>query len=310
MAILAIGVLTAILTTKDANWWTLHFSQLGTIGDFSARTFNTTVIVSGSLLAVYGIVIGMTLPATTGRHTRRGLRASLITAGLAMTVVGLIPIPVSVVMHDLAASTLGLSFLSLVAWSLGLPGLPRAFRRVTLGFVIVLATGIIVLTAGFITLALFEFTAFSVVGCWLISLPQALRRHAEVTASIGTESGAEVGTAVEVEVDPVVEAAATHVVPPRRHRRPTLRPARRVAPATTIASHLRPATRRTSTAPGVSTGTTRLAPRAGMTPTCRVSTAHTTHARPVIHRTGSPGRGARPAPHRTRRRMRSAAAPA
>ena len=165
MAVLAIGVVTAILTTKETTWWTLHFSQLGTVGDFSARTFNTTVIVSGSLLAVYGVVIGMTLPATTGRHTRRGLRGSLITAGLAMTVVGLIPIPVSVVMHDLAASTLGLSFLSLVAWSIGLPGLPRVFRRFTLVFVIVLATGIVVLTAGFITLALFEFTAFSVVGC-------------------------------------------------------------------------------------------------------------------------------------------------
>ena len=48
---------------------------------------------------------------------------------------------------------LGLSFLSLVAWSLGLPGLPRVFRRFTLVFVIVLATGIVVLTAGFITLA-------------------------------------------------------------------------------------------------------------------------------------------------------------
>ena len=187
MAVLAVGVVTAILTTKDTTWWTLHFSQLGTVGDFSARTFNTTVIVSGSLLAVYGVVIGMTLPATTGRHTRRGLRGSLVTAGLAMTVVGLIPIPVSVVMHDLAASTLGLSFLSLVAWSLGLPGLPRVFRRFTLVFVIVLATGIVVLTAGFITLALFEFTAFSVVGCWLVSLPRVLRTQAELSDAVATE---------------------------------------------------------------------------------------------------------------------------
>ena len=216
MAVLAVGVVTAILTTKDTTWWTLHFSQLGTVGDFSARTFNTTVIVSGSLLAVYGVVIGMTLPATTGRHTRRGLRGSLVTAGLAMTVVGLIPIPVSVVMHDLAASTLGLSFLSLVAWSLGLPGLPRVFRRFTLVFVIVLATGIVVLTAGFITLALFEFTAFSVVGCWLVSLPRVLRTQAELSDAVATEH-------VDVEAKPetaaVSEMPATRVVQPhRRHR--------------------------------------------------------------------------------------------
>mgnify|MGYP001188168809 FL=1 len=226
MAVLAVGVVTAILTTKDTTWWTLHFSQLGTVGDFSARTFNTTVIVSGSLLAVYGVVIGMTLPATTGRHTRRGLRGSLVTAGLAMTVVGLIPIPVSVVMHDLAASTLGLSFLSLVAWSLGLPGLPRVFRRFTLVFVIVLATGIVVLTAGFITLALFEFTAFSVVGCWLVSLPRVLRTQAELSDAVATEH-------VDVEAKPetaaVSEMPATRVVQPhRRHRLArAVRPARR-----------------------------------------------------------------------------------
>ncbi|MDZ8276471.1 DUF998 domain-containing protein [Microbacterium aquimaris] len=230
MAVLAIGVLTAILTTKDASWWTLHFSQLGTIGDFSARTFNTTVIVSGSILAAYGVVIGMTLPATTGRHTRRGLRGSLITAGLAMTVVGLIPIPVSVVMHDLAASTLGLSFLSLVAWSLGLPGLPRRFRHATLLFVIVLATGIVVLTAGLITLALFEFTAFSVVGYWLISLPRALRRQAERSAS---ESHPSVEPTEAPQVATVSEPRGTRAVQPRRRHRMVraVRPARRIETA-------------------------------------------------------------------------------
>ena len=143
-----------------------------------------------------------------------------------MTVVGLIPIPVSVVMHDLAASTLGLSFLSLVAWSLGLPGLPRVFRRFTLVFVIVLATGIVVLTAGFITLALFEFTAFSVVGCWLVSLPRVLRTQAELSDAVATEH-------VDVEAKPetaaVSEMPATRVVQPhRRHRLArAVRPARR-----------------------------------------------------------------------------------
>ena len=246
MAVLAIGVVTAILTTKDTTWWTLHFSQLGTVGDFSARTFNTTVIVSGSLLAVYGVVIGMTLPATTGRHTRRGLRGSLVTAGLAMTVVGLIPIPVSVVMHDLAASTLGLSFLSLVAWSLGLPGLPRVFRRFTLVFVIVLATGIVVLTAGFITLALFEFTAFSVVGCWLVSLPRVLRTQAELSDAVATEH-----VEAKPETATVSEMPATRVVQPRRRHR--------------LARAVRPARRGTITTPTAESERSRLADPVGVT---------------------------------------------
>ena len=122
-------MLTAILTTKDAGWWTLHFSQLGTIGDFSARTFNTTVIVSGSILAAYGVVIGMTLPATTGRHTRRGLRGSLITAGLAMTVVGLIPIPVSVPDEMLVHSTFNCQLVSGVRHLLRHGSLDLTFSR-------------------------------------------------------------------------------------------------------------------------------------------------------------------------------------
>ena len=274
MAVLAIGVVTAILTTKETTWWTLHFSQLGTVGDFSARTFNTTVIVSGSLLAVYGVVIGMTLPATTGRHTRRGLRGSLITAGLAMTVVGLIPIPVSVVMHDLAASTLGLSFLSLVAWSLGLPGLPRVFRRFTLVFVIVLATGIVVLTAGFITLALFEFTAFSVVGCWLVSLPRVLRTQAELTDAVATEH-----VEAEPETAAVSEVPATRVVQPRRRHRlaRAVRPARRspITARTTESERSRLADPVGVTRPAVR------APRAGRIAQRIPTTGPTAHRRPT-----------------------------
>ena len=274
MAVLAIGVVTAILTTKETTWWTLHFSQLGTVGDFSARTFNTTVIVSGSLLAVYGVVIGMTLPATTGRHTRRGLRGSLITAGLAMTVVGLIPIPVSVVMHDLAASTLGLSFLSLVAWSLGLPGLPRVFRRFTLVFVIVLATGIVVLTAGFITLALFEFTAFSVVGCWLVSLPRVLRTQAELTDAVATEH-----VEAEPETAAVSEVPATRVVQPRRRHRlaRAVRPARRspITARTTESERSQLADPVGVTRPAVR------APRAGRIAQRIPTTGPTAHRRPT-----------------------------
>ena len=274
MAVLAIGVVTAILTTKETTWWTLHFSQLGTVGDFSARTFNTTVIVSGSLLAVYGVVIGMTLPATTGRHTRRGLRGSLITAGLAMTVVGLIPIPVSVVMHDLAASTLGLSFLSLVAWSLGLPGLPRVFRRFTLVFVIVLATGIVVLTAGFITLALFEFTAFSVVGCWLVSLPRVLRTQAELSDAVATEH-----VEAEPETAAVSEVPATRVVQPRRRHRlaRAVRPARRspITARTTESERSQLADPVGVTRPAVR------APRAGRIAQRIPTTGPTAHRRPT-----------------------------
>ena len=171
---LAVGVAVAILTTHDATWWQHHFSQLGTHTDFSGRTFNTIAIFSGFFLAAYGVFFAIALPAEIGRRASRGFRGSVISAGLHLTGVGMVPIPVSAVMHDLIATGLGLSFLATVATGLAIPGRSRRFRRATMFCVALLATGMVVLTAGFITLALFEFVAFVTMGIWLLSLPRVL----------------------------------------------------------------------------------------------------------------------------------------
>lgn len=171
---LPIGVLLAILTTSDPDWWHLHFSQLGTFGNLSSKLFNSTVLVSGFFLAAYGVLVSVALPSHTGRRTSRFFRGSIVSAGLHLTIIGMIPIPVSPVLHDIAASGLGLSFLAVVASSLGIRGRGRGFRRYTIFCVTTLAAGMVVLTAGFITLALFELVAFSLMLVWLGVLPRAL----------------------------------------------------------------------------------------------------------------------------------------
>ncbi|TQK17874.1 putative membrane protein [Microbacterium sp. SLBN-154] len=179
---LPVGVLLAILTTTDPDWWHLHFSQLGTFSTMSSKLFNSTVLFSGFFLAAYGVLLAVALPQGVGRRTRRIFRGSVVSAGLHLTVVGMIPIPVSVVLHDLAASGLGLSFLTMVASSLGIRGRHHAFRRFTLFCVATLAIGMVILTAGFITLALFEIVAFSLMLVWLGVLPRALAYRAPVGA--------------------------------------------------------------------------------------------------------------------------------
>lgn len=178
---LPIGVLLAILTTTDPDWWHLHFSQLGTFATVSSKLFNSTVLFSGFFLAAYGVLLAVALPQGVGRRTGRIFRGSIVSAGLHLTVVGMIPIPVSVVLHDLAASGLGLSFLTMVASSLGIRGRHAAFRRFTVFCVVVLASGMVILTAGFITLALFEIVAFSLMLVWLGVLPRALAYRAQAT---------------------------------------------------------------------------------------------------------------------------------
>ena len=171
---LPVGVAVAILTTRDTTWWQLHFSQLGTHTDFSGRTFNSITIFSGFFLAAYGVLIAVALPRGIRRRASRAFRGSIVSAGLFLTGVGLVPIPVSPVGHDVIATALGLSFVSTVATGLAIPGRSRRFRRATMLCVALLATGMGVLTAGFITLALFEFVAFVTMGFWLLSLPRAL----------------------------------------------------------------------------------------------------------------------------------------
>jgi hypothetical protein len=174
MAALASGVVIAILTTRDPLWWHLHFSRLGTFDDLSAHVFNATAIISGFLLATYGVLVVTVLPAAMPRRASRAFRASLVSSGLHLSVVGLIPIPVSPELHDLAAAGLGLSLLAVVAWSLAIPGLSRPFRSASLACVILLAAGMIALSAGIITLACFEFVGFASVGVWLCALPRRL----------------------------------------------------------------------------------------------------------------------------------------
>lgn len=239
---LPIGVLLAILTTTDPDWWGLHFSQLGTFHTFSSKVFNSTVLFSGFFLAAYGVLIAVALPSGTSRRTSRMFRGSLISAGLHLTMVGMIPIPVSPVMHDLAATGLGLSFLAMVATSLGIRRRGRAFRRFTVFCVVTLAVGMVVLTAGFITLALFEVVAFTLMGIWLGVLPRALRRDA---SSLGARSAASADTtktdaaadtsaagsctARPADLSPARATALPVTLPARTHRRPADLPTARAA---------------------------------------------------------------------------------
>jgi hypothetical membrane protein len=175
MAFLAVGVLVAIITTSDPLWWQLHFSQLGTFGDLSARTFNSTVIVAGLLLSCYGILLGADLPVTVGRRTSRGIRWSLISAGAHMIVVGIVPIPIDEVMHDRAAAGLALSFLALIASAFGLRGVTRRFRGLTIICVVLLAVGMTALITGVINLASYEAIAFGTVAVWVTYFNRMLR---------------------------------------------------------------------------------------------------------------------------------------
>ncbi|MEV8274225.1 DUF998 domain-containing protein [Microbacterium sp. NPDC077184] len=175
IAVLVAGVALAILTTRDHLWWHLHFSQLGTFGDFSSYSFNGAVIIAGALLVLYAVFLAADLSHVMTIRASRGLRWAIASAGLHMTVVGLIPIPVSMDMHDRAAAGLALSFLAMFAFALGLRKVSLRFRLGTAIGVLIIATGMVLLILQIITLAAYEAMAFGIVGVWLPALNRVVR---------------------------------------------------------------------------------------------------------------------------------------
>ena len=171
VAILVTGSLVSILTTSDPLWWQLYFSQLGVFDDFSSRMFNGSVMVSGLLFASYGMTLHAELHAGVGVRTSRALRVSLVSIGANMIAIGLIPIPVSLVLHDLAAMGLALSLIALLCAGFGMRMKTRAVRTFLVAGAVLLVGGMIVLTLDLITLALYEAVAFSTLGVWLRLLP-------------------------------------------------------------------------------------------------------------------------------------------
>lgn len=175
IAVLVAGVALAILTTRDHLWWHLHFSQLGTFGDFSSYSFNGAVVIAGALLVLYAVFLAADLSHVMTIRASRGLRWAIASAGLHMTVVGLIPIPVSMDMHDRAAAGLALSFLAMFAFALGLRKVSLRFRLGTVIGVLIIATGMVLLILQVITLAAYEAMAFGIVGVWLPALNRVVR---------------------------------------------------------------------------------------------------------------------------------------
>ncbi|MGQ2914735.1 MAG: DUF998 domain-containing protein [Microbacterium aurantiacum] len=175
IAVLVAGVALAILTTRDHLWWQLHFSQLGTFGDFSSSSFNGAVIIAGALLVLYAVFLAADLSHVMTIRASRGLRWAIASAGLHLTVVGLIPIPVSMDMHDRAAAGLALSFLAMFAFALGLRKVSLRFRLGTAIGVLIIASGMVLLILQVITLAAYEAMAFGIVGIWLPALNRVVR---------------------------------------------------------------------------------------------------------------------------------------
>ena len=141
MTFVVLGTTTSAVTTSDASWWKLDFSELGAHNDLSSWIFNGTLIAGGLLVTTFAVYISHDMYAlvATGRladsSSPRTVAASFITMGVMLAGVGIFPVDDFFWIHTFAASGMGVVYLVLlIGGRRHLSGMPRTVFRVLVAF--------------------------------------------------------------------------------------------------------------------------------------------------------------------------------
>jgi hypothetical membrane protein len=190
------GIFASISMTSDPMWWQLHYSQLGTYNDLSGHIFNTTLIVTGLVIASLAFPLQRTLREAlalgtiSGHRSRRVLPAIVAVLGLCLAVAGAVPLTLNEALHERAANGMVLAFVVLLgAARLFTRGLPAWLHRLALAFTIILVVGIALLVTGIISLMILETVSFVVIVGWIHVFTLSLKREKrDVPAPVPTIS--------------------------------------------------------------------------------------------------------------------------
>ena len=170
------GIVVAMLTTTDAEWWKLHFSELGVGSGLSDTVFNATLIVGGLLLASLATLVAPALRSwAAAAPPSRTRNVSLVgwgfvVIGVCLAGVGVVPVNVSLITHNTFATGMAVVFGGLL---IGLRWLLDGFARTFLFF-----SDIALITLGvsavlfwpvqYLNLAAFELVAAGIIFAWLV----------------------------------------------------------------------------------------------------------------------------------------------
>lgn len=184
------GTLTAMATSSDPAWWEYHFSQLGTFGDRSSSLFNLTLIIAGFFVTTFALYLQRDLQVLVDRRVLANPRAPrtvsvyFVVMGVMLACVGIFPLTVSVLLHNLSASGMAVTFLVLLfssPWVL--KGLPGRFFLVSGGFAVALIVGALLFEPiGYYNLTAFELVAFAIIFAWIAVFIRYISALTEQTA--------------------------------------------------------------------------------------------------------------------------------
>lgn len=174
MAFIAIGTLTAMITTPDPEWWKVHFSQLGTFDDLSSWVFNGTLIAGGLLVTTFAVYIANDMEALvrqrvlTYARSPRVVSTLFVVMGIMLACVGVFPVDVNLWLHNLSASGMALMFLALlIAGPKLLRGMPRTYFLSAWAFLAATVASVALFVATYFSLTAFEIIVFALIFGWI-----------------------------------------------------------------------------------------------------------------------------------------------
>lgn len=174
MTFIVLGTLTAMVTTPDKQWWTVHFSHLGTFDDMSSWIFNGTLIAGGLLVTTFAVYIAndmQTLVAEgrlSNRSSARTVSTLFVVMGIMLACVGIFPVDVSLALHNTSASGMAVMFLVLlIGGPRFLRGMPRTYFVSAWSFLGALVASIVLFITTYFGLTAFEIIVFALIFGWI-----------------------------------------------------------------------------------------------------------------------------------------------
>jgi hypothetical membrane protein len=177
LAFIAIGTLTAMVTTPDPKWWTIHFSHLGTFeDDLSSWVFNGTLIAAGLLVTTFAVYIANDMRALAAAgvlENPRGPRivpVLFVVMGIMLACVGVFPVDVNFALHNISASGMAAMFLVLLIGGPNfLRGMPRTYFVASWAFLAAMVASVVLFipAVGFFSLTAFEIIVFALIFGWI-----------------------------------------------------------------------------------------------------------------------------------------------
>ena len=176
MAFIVIGTVTAMVTTPDPEWWTYHFSQLGTFDDLSSWVFNGTLIAGGLLVTTFAVYIANDMDELVAAGVLTNARGAqivpvlFVVMGIMLACVGIFPVDVNLALHNLSASGMALMFLALlISGPVLLRGMPRTYFVAAWTFLAATVASVVLFipAVGFFSLTAFEILVFALIFGWI-----------------------------------------------------------------------------------------------------------------------------------------------